>query len=645
MISIRREPKNPILSPNPDQEFESYASFNGCLVKDKERYSLVYRAMSKPKQHLGHEMSLSTIALAESEDGVNFSGRRLFLKPEFDWEKFGLEDPRVVKAEDEFFIFYTALSSFPPAPQGIKIGLAISKDLETVAEKHLVTPFNSKAMSLFPKKINGQYAAVLTVNTDLPPAKIAYVEFEKKEQIWDKEFWQNWYGNLDQHVIPLQRMNNDQVEVGAPPVETPYGWLLIFSYIKDYTLPDRLLGVEAVLLDIDKPKKIVGRIEKPLLIPQETYEISGNVPQVVFPSGAVVDRDKLSIYYGATDTSVCLATADFEEVLSNMKVNAPILPKLKKYEKNPILEPDSKHFWESKAVFNPAAFYQDEEVYLVYRGMSEDNTSTMGLAIAKNGFDINERLREPIYFPRCDFEDKKKPMANSGCEDPRITKIEDKLYMFYTAYNGVDLPRVALTSISVEDFINKRWNWRVPRLISPPGIDDKDACLLPEKINDQYVIFHRIEGDIVLDFVYDLDFQSSKWLRSEAYITTIEGRWDSRKIGIGPPPLKTDEGWLLTYHGISQKDSQYRVGAMLLKKSDPSKVLSRSDFPILEPEAEFEREGITPNVVFPCGAVVISNDLYVYYGGADRVTCVATYKLNKLISYLQESRTPKYLKG
>jgi len=121
-----------------------------------------------------------------------------------------------------------------------------------------------------------------------------------------------------------------------------------------------------------------------------------------------------------------------------------------------------------------------------------------------------------------------------------------------------------------------------------------------------------------------------------------KGRWDSRKIGIAGPPIKTRYGWLLLYHGVSQKsDNHYHVRAALLDLNDPSKVISRTKYPILEAEMPYERQGMVGNVVFPCGAAIIGKDLFVYYGGADTVIGVATIPLRDLMDLLLKAAGKK----
>ena len=272
--------------------------------------------------------------------------------------------------------------------------------------------------------------------------------------------------------------------------------------------------------------------------------------------------------------------------------------------------------------------------------MSNDNTSVIGYAESKDGFRIDKRLPEPVYVPREDFEKKLIPGGNSGCEDPRITKIGSRLFMCYTAYNGKDVPRVALTSISVRDFLNKKWKWATPQLISPPAIDDKDAALFPEKIKGAYAILHRIGISIWIDFVNDLKFDGTRWIGGGILMNPRTGVRDSRKIGIAAPPIKTKHGWVLLYHGISRKeDHHYHLRAALLDVRDPRRVLVRTKNPIFEPELAYEKEGQVANVVFSCGAAVIKDNLVVYYGAADQVIGVATMKFSEFLKKLLKEKS------
>lgn len=335
---------------------------------------------------------------------------------------------------------------------------------------------------------------------------------------------------------------------------------------------------------------------------------------------------------------------------------------LERFTGNPILKPNPKNWWETKAVFNPAAIYEGGKVHILYRAIGETDVSVIGYASSSDGLHIDDRLAKPVYVPREPFEgaNPTRPYPSEisgpyvsggggmgGCEDPRLSRIGERIYMTYVAYDGYSPPRVALTSIHVNDFLSRNWDWKKPVLISQPNIINKNACIFPEQINGKYVIFHRVFPNILVDFVDDLDFDGkTRWLEGKFSITARSTGldWDNLKVGSGPPPVKTKEGWLLIYHAVGNLDGyQYKVGAMLLDLKDPTKVIARTRRPILEPAASYENEGWKAGVIYPCGAVIINDNLFVYYGGADMVTCVASTKLNhfleQLITNHKETRT------
>jgi predicted GH43/DUF377 family glycosyl hydrolase len=370
-------------------------------------------------------------------------------------------------------------------------------------------------------------------------------------------------------------------------------------------------------------------------VPETEYERRGEVSNIVFPSGAFIKSGTLYLYYGAADTTCCLVTLRVNDLMDILLQPANRMQLLTKFAKNPIIQPDGTHAWEAKATFNAAAIFLDNSVHLLYRAMSDDNTSVFGYARSKDGFLIDYKSAKPVYIPRESFETKSVSGGNSGCEDPRITKIGNRIYVCYTAYSGKDVPRVALTSLSVKDFIKRKWNWTIPVLISPPGIDDKDAAIFPKKINGKYGILHRIGLSIWIDFVESLNFNGTSWIGGRILMNPRQGERDSQKIGIAGPPIETKHGWLLIYHGISKKsDHHYHLRAALLDLKDPTRVIARTHDPILEPEMSYEHEGLVSHVVFSCGAVVKDDLLYVYYGGADKVICVATAKLSDILKQL-----------
>ncbi len=344
---------------------------------------------------------------------------------------------------------------------------------------------------------------------------------------------------------------------------------------------------------------------------------------------------------------------------------------LRRHHGNPIIEPRPHLAWESKATFNPGAVEIGGKIHLLYRAIGDQDISVVGHAVSDDGFTIHERSAEPAYIPEL-IPDAKARIANQplpsgngvyvsgggwwgGSEDPRVTYIkeDEKVYMLYVAFDGWSPPRVALTSIDVNNFLARKWDtWSQAKVISMPpeelakdprfkDVVDKNACLLPEKINGKYVIFHRVFPDILIDFVDNLDFEN-EYLKGEYKISPRPGYWDSRKVGAGAPPIKTKDGWLLIYQAVGDQDAnRYKIGAMLLDLRDPTKVLYRSTEPVLAPEEWYENTGWKYGVVYPCGAIAKDGTLFVYYGGADSVVCVATAKLDEFVDHLKQYGTAK----
>lgn len=638
MFVVKRFARNPVLKPNNKNYWEAFATFNMSTIKVGKTIHGVYRAISS-FDPLSKPGQISIIGQAKTKDGIHFEDRTPFIYPKEVWEKYGCEDPRVTFFEGTYYTFYTALSEYPFNANGIKVAVALSKDLVKVTKRYLVTPFNAKAMTLFPERIGGKVTALVTVHTDKPPVKIAIVQADTIEEFWSLRFWKKWYAEIDTHVIDLKRNMFDHIEVGAVPVKTSKGWLFIYSHIQNYySTPEnypKVFGIEAVLLALEDPFKIIGKTTGAILFPEEPYELAGYVPNIVFPTGAIIDEKELIIYYGAADTSVCKATVNLNDLINTISPETCEKYTFKRFSGNPIITPNPAHPWESKATFNPAAINIKGITYILYRAMSPDNTSRIGYATSKDGLTVNERINDPIYSPREDFEMKKIENGNSGCEDPRIIEIKGEIYMYYTAYDTLGPPRVAVTSISEKDFCERKFNWKKPTLITPQGVDDKDTCILPVSFKGKYMILHRIGNDICGDYVNSLDFEGQIIDRSIKILGPRSGGWDSSKVGITAPPIKTKHGWLLLYHGVSKNHKTYRIGAVLLDLHDPTIVLSRSTDFIFEPVKDYEKNGIVNNVVFPCGATIRDEEIYIYYGGADKVVGVATMSLSILMKSLR----------
>jgi beta-1,2-mannobiose phosphorylase / 1,2-beta-oligomannan phosphorylase len=421
------------------------------------------------------------------------------------------------------------------------------------------------------------------------------------------------------------------------------GILLLYYIIKDA----RHVAIRAALFDKNDPKKLLKSFKDPVWEAPADWNEKG-----AFPVG-IADMNGMYMSYWISEKEGLFAISHpLFATLGDRGSQAPAYL-LNKLKKNPIIKPIVDHFWESRATFNPGALYEQGRVHMIYRAIGDQDVSVLGYASSGNGVDFDQRLDEPAYVPTEPFECSSpfskgaaySPFASGGgcyggCEDPRLTKIGKKVFMTYVAYDGWSPPRVALTSIPVDDFVSHKWNWKKPVLISRPGVVNKNACLLPEKINGKYVMFHRVFPNILIDYLDDLNFDGkTKWLTGQHKIMPRARAWDSRKVGVGATPIKTEDGWLLIYQAVGDKDaSRYKMGAMLLDLEDPTKVLHRSTKPILEPTEWYENEGYKAGVAYPCGAVVMNDKLHVYYGGADMVTCVATAPYGEFMDHLTSEK-------
>ncbi len=427
--------------------------------------------------------------------------------------------------------------------------------------------------------------------------------------------------------------------------QTEQGILLTY-YARYADSQHNVVTVGAAMFDSQNPGQLIWRSDYPLWQQPKGYR-----HLLIEPIGEVDYQNKSLLYLQTQQGEIFSVDLPLWQFLNSVKKSRG-RPHLQRSHKNPILMPRSKNSWESKATFNPAAFFAKGRIHLIYRAIGDDDISTFGYASSLDGLNFDERLDYPIYAPRASFEGQsiKRPQTPSayasggsgigGCEDPRVSVIDETLYMTYVAFDGWNPPRVALTSILLEDFLNHRWNWKEPVLITPylPGEGNKNSCILPEKIDGKYAIFHRIWPDILIDYADDLNFDGKNKFLSKTGHAKIKPRklhWDSRKIGIGATPIKTSSGWLLIYQAVGNQDgSKYKIGAMLLDLQNPAKVLARAQVPVLEPEAWYENEGWKYGVVYPCGAVVKDDELYVYYGGADTYSCVAKANLPDFLSHL-----------
>lgn len=319
---------------------------------------------------------------------------------------------------------------------------------------------------------------------------------------------------------------------------------------------------------------------------------------------------------------------------------------LARYENNPVIKPKAYSKWETVSTFNPAAIKDDEGfVHLLYRAIGDDGISRVGHAKSSNGLDFDEKSLYPVYTFRPSHSSGPKYYDSGaytsggswgGIEDPRAVVIGDRVYMTYTAFEGWQSVRIALTSISMEDFKKGRWNWKKPRFISLPNEVNKNWVLFPERIGGKFAILHSISPEIKISYIDESIYVNNEFIKSSAPSGGREDHWDNWVRGAGTPPIKTKLGWLLLYHAMDKKDpNKYKLGCMILDFKDPTHILYRSSEPILEPNAIYENDG-KPGVVYASGAVIMGDDLFVYYGGGDKNVCVAKTPLKPLLAWLKK---------
>ena len=242
------------------------------------------------------------------------------------------------------------------------------------------------------------------------------------------------------------------------------------------------------------------------------------------------------------------------------------------------------------------------------------------IARSKNGIDFKIDDK-PAMYPEKIYE-------RFGIEDPRITEIDGKYYIGYSAVS--DITGITICMASTDDFIS----FKRHGIIFLP--DNKNFALFPEKIGGKYYALNRPSAT---DFgMKDMWISQSddllKWGNHKILLTGGDGFWDDGRIGCGAVPFKIDEGWLEIYHGAS-KDGKYCLGAILLNIDDPSRIIARSASPIIEPEEPYETNGFMKDIIFTCGALLEDGIVKIYYGAADMYIAYAEVKLKDILEKLK----------
>ncbi|HDR51884.1 MAG TPA: glycosidase, partial [Mariniphaga anaerophila] len=298
MALINRYSNNPILTKN-DVPYEVATVHNAGVVKHNGEYIMLFRA----HKHNGR----SILGLARSRDGYRFTAdEKPFMEPatqgEFaEYEAFGVEDPRITFIDGEYLITYSAYSQ-----HGVRIGLAKTKDFQTVERFALITEADYRNVVIFPEKFNGLYARLDRPHSEISPWSV-WISYSPDLRYWGDS----------RLVMKPEPYHWDEMKIGpgAPPVKTEKGWLNIYHGVFP-TMDGSIYRLGVALHDLNDPAKILGVGDNWILQPEEPYEITGYVHNVVFTCGAVPEDDgTLKLYWGGADTVMCVGTANIAELV------------------------------------------------------------------------------------------------------------------------------------------------------------------------------------------------------------------------------------------------------------------------------------------------------------------------------------------
>jgi beta-1,2-mannobiose phosphorylase / 1,2-beta-oligomannan phosphorylase len=608
---------------------------NILLSSDGKKISLFYAIVS------GKKLSEK---LAESEDSLNF-------KPTA--KKFAIDKEKIEKCKN-FRLNKLGKVNFLLFEKNKKFYSAVSDNLNHWKKGELLSGLKD--------------VGVVVPDFFYDEDRVMYFKDRKSVKISYSVDLKKWRP-LKTELLKTRAGKFDSAEITPAAVFVHEEGLALIYYARNI---HKQLSLGVAFFNKDNPEQLIWRADSPIWAQDDKEKIE--------PISIIEWKGSLVLYYEDGKgqlISVFLPAAWYWKSLRPSGAKKT----LKKPKSNPLFGPRSDKPWESVAAFNPTAFQHDGKIYLLYRAIGDENISVIGLATSSDGIHIDERLGEPIYIPRASFEGTSGNIDYSsaaryssgggwgGCEDPKVVKIDGRIYIIYVAFNGYPETNIALSSIAIKDFLDRKWTaWKRPVLITSldldhknpaaikdylkdrpwvreVGIGHKNPSILPEKINGKYVIFHRIWPNIVIDFVDDLNFDGKKFLKGQHIIPARPNMWDSHKIGIGGSPLKIKEGWLVFYNAVDKRDmGKYKIGAMILKHDDPTKVLYRSSRAVLEPEEDYENRGHKFGVVFAGGSTIKDGQLFLYYGGSDKYACVATAPLDKFVKELIKGEAMKMKK-
>jgi predicted GH43/DUF377 family glycosyl hydrolase len=338
--------------------------------------------------------------------------------------------------------------------------------------------------------------------------------------------------------------------------------------------------------------------------------------------------------------------------------------KITRCAENPIVWP-GLYEWRQCSVYNPAVIYDEGRFYMYERasGSLRPHHCCIGLLESGDGVHFRHVTDKPVFTAR---------MAGSPCgsvQDPRVVRIDGTYYMTYafrrfawsinptglgvpesrqSEFPGFDPARDKNQTRSGIAISKDRVHWEHVAWATPADIDDRDVILFPEKIGGRFAVLRRPIGFVDTDTGHSEEHPSIRisfsddlrtWTAPEA-VARPEFKWEDNRIGGSAPPVRTDRGWLVLYHGVENvypptRRVIYRLGAMMLDLEKPRRVIARTPGFIMEPEAYYEKFGLfIPNVIFPTAAVVKDGLLRIYYGVCDTAIALATVPLDELVDHV-----------
>lgn len=341
-----------------------------------------------------------------------------------------------------------------------------------------------------------------------------------------------------------------------------------------------------------------------------------------------------------------------------------------KIKKEGILLQKTHHEFENEGVLNPAVIRQGDSVHLLYRAVRKGNNSTIGYCRLDGSLTIAERWSKPFMVPEFDYE-------SQGVEDARIVQLENEYLLTYTGYDGTNARGALATGsdfmhlekqglivppVSYAEFValaesggrvhsdyyhNHKFYYQENDPERKIMLWDKDVIFFPRRIHGKLVFIHRIRPGIQITSVDNMqeltpEFWKDYFLNLHDHIV-LDPVYphESSYIGGGCPPIETEHGWLLIYHGVQEAEHGlvYSACAALLDLNDPSKELARLPYALFAPEYVWETDGEVNNVVFPTGTAVFGTTLFIYYGAADTRIACASVSLPELMSELLKHTT------